>query len=154
MVQHHLYSFRQARWRRFRVVDWSLLTSRRHLGDPFGCWTTSRASIGNNCAAGLRSQFSTSGWWLLGRLIGICHVREQGEQVAETSRITALTELMETAGLSLQEGADVVADVVNAMVVRCAVCLVWLGSVDCANLLTSRQVFRSFAVGRARKNFF
>eukprot|EP00752_Nemacystus_decipiens_P006609 g5944.t2 len=43
---------------------------------------------------------------------------EAGEKAAETNRIAALTELMEAAGLSLKEGADVVADVVNAMVVR------------------------------------
>lgn len=45
-------------------------------------------------------------------------LREQGQKAEESSRISALTGLMKSAGLSLQEGADVVADVVNAMVVR------------------------------------
>ncbi|CAM9706362.1 unnamed protein product [Pylaiella littoralis] len=42
---------------------------------------------------------------------------EEGEKAASASRIAALNTLMEAAGLSLKEGADVVADVVNAMVV-------------------------------------
>lgn len=43
---------------------------------------------------------------------------EQGLKAAEKMRVDALSQLMEKAGLSLQEGADIVADVVNAMVVK------------------------------------
>ncbi|CAM9935386.1 unnamed protein product, partial [Laminaria digitata] len=41
----------------------------------------------------------------------------EGGEAAASSRVTALTGLMETAGLSLTDAADAVADVVNAMVV-------------------------------------
>lgn len=44
--------------------------------------------------------------------------RAQGVKAAAASRMSALKELMETAGLSLEQGAEVVADVVNAMVVK------------------------------------
>ncbi|CBN76079.1 conserved unknown protein [Ectocarpus siliculosus] len=43
---------------------------------------------------------------------------EAGAKAAAASRMSALKELMETAGLSLEQGAEVVADVVNAMVVK------------------------------------
>ncbi|CAN0406421.1 unnamed protein product, partial [Ectocarpus sp. 12 AP-2014] len=43
---------------------------------------------------------------------------EAGVKAAAASRMSALKELMETAGLSLEQGAEVVADVVNAMVVK------------------------------------
>lgn len=42
----------------------------------------------------------------------------QGENAAESSRVAVLTQLMQAAGFSTKEAADVVADIVNAMVVR------------------------------------
>ncbi|CAM9564257.1 unnamed protein product, partial [Hapterophycus canaliculatus] len=70
---------------------------------------------------------------------------EAGVKAAQTSRVSALSQLMERAGLSLQEGAHVVADVVNAMVVKLTDAAV--ASKDDASIATASDALLKYMDG-------